>query len=252
MSDEWSETDTWPTPPLPAQNATERDFPCCNAPTVTEPANDRERAIWRIRKIEALTRECLDREATEADVRSRLAAAEARVAELETALQKSRDQGAERPNVPSSSPAGEALVQQIAEVIIGQWGTGSKQNALSAARAVVSLVEAQVAPLRARLAAVEALHWPHQADVFTDGTQWCDVEGEDWPCPTIRTLRGEMQVDPHPDIVGALEARAESSERFADLMHDLRWLRARMDDPNARLDFIAHDADQIINKDGRS
>jgi len=130
--------------------------------------------------------------------------------------------------LPDAQPAGEALVQQIAGALIAEGaGPGNSihswrceypdiygpcdcvnETAQEVARAVLPLVEAQVAPLRARLDAVEALQWPHKADVFTDGTQWCDVEGEDWPCPTIRTLRGETQVDPHPDIVGALETRA--------------------------------------------
>jgi len=66
--------------PQEPQNATERDFPCCEAPR--DALSNYDRAQWRIEKIEALTRECLDREATEADVRSRLAVAEAEVERL--------------------------------------------------------------------------------------------------------------------------------------------------------------------------
>jgi hypothetical protein len=51
--------------------------------------------------------------------------------------------------------------------------------------------------------------------------------------------------------LAALAELAEVQEKFNDLLHDVRWLRSRMDDPNARLDFIAHDADQVLNKDGR-
>lgn len=62
--------------------------------------------------------------------------------------------------------------------------------------------------LERRVAAVRALHYAHEADVFVSGTRWCDVEGDDWPCPTIRLLDGLTDVDPRPDIVEALEFRA--------------------------------------------
>jgi hypothetical protein len=52
--------------------------------------------------------------------------------------------------------------------------------------------------------------------------------------------------------LAALAELAEVQEKFNDLLHDVRWLRSRMDDPNARLDFIAHDADQVLNRDGRT
>jgi hypothetical protein len=58
------------------------------------------------------------------------------------------------PNVPVAAPAGEALVQQIAEALRrspnGVWMTlpGLTDIAPSFARAVLPLVEAQVAPLR--------------------------------------------------------------------------------------------------------
>jgi hypothetical protein len=54
------------------------------------------------------------------------------------------------PNVPAPAPAGEALVQQIAEALRGWWHQppGSEPFWVEAARAVLPLVEAQVAPLR--------------------------------------------------------------------------------------------------------
>jgi len=52
--------------------------------------DDLTRAAWRIDKIANLTRECLDRESTEQDARSRLRLAEARVTELEATLTRVR------------------------------------------------------------------------------------------------------------------------------------------------------------------
>lgn len=71
MSDPYAETDEWPTPVLPAQISTERDFPCCEVRRDDKGATNA--ATWRDRGriIADLTRRIADLEAELAATRTK-------------------------------------------------------------------------------------------------------------------------------------------------------------------------------------